>query len=360
MTGSVYTTESLGPTDPRFVTRVPGVREIDHLFAVPASVGRGTLGVEGGVSIVAGPGMGKTSLLNRLARVLDEQRGFAAAIVRAPDIDRYRDDEGFYPYLGALLACIEGALPKSIDVAAMTGGRTRSSDIDEVSEGATPRLFEERIKAIGAAASRATGLCLLFDDLDAIVDAPWKQAFVAALRFTFQSCPGITPVYAVWLLFRDESLAGSNYFRNVTHPVFLSPLARSESAEGGGRSALVRLGLPGASPEDLARISHLGGGHPQLLHRLCADVVASGWRTGHAVPTDGRFDARAIDQQRALVRALLAGSPGLGEALRELDHRAPARATAYRDLPKGLIASGLVDEGDGGEARIPERVRDCF
>lgn len=356
MIDSPFTTASLGPADPRFLTRVPGVREIDHLFAVPASVGRGTLGVEGGVSVVAGPGMGKTSLLNRLARILDEQRGFATAIVRAPGIRPYRDESGFYPYLGAILGGIEQGLRRSTEAASLVGD---FSSAHQAGEGVTPRVFEERIRAIGAAASHATGLCLLLDDLDGIVEAPWRHAFVAALRFTFQSCPGVTPIYAVWLLFRDESLAGSNYFRNVTHPVFLSPLLSSESADGGGRAALIRSGLPDASAGDVARISEVGGGHPQLLHRLAGDVLSSGWRPGCGADVDGLLDPRVVEEQRTLVRSLLAASPGLDEALRGHARKGSAGA-AYRSLPKGLIASGLVDEAPDGQVRIPERVRDCL
>jgi hypothetical protein len=343
-----YTTDSLGDDDPRFLTRVPGVKEIDHLFAVPASVGRGTLGVEGGVSVVAGPGMGKTSLLNRLARFLGDERGVATAIVQLPAVEPYREESGFYPYLDAVLTRIEAGL----------GRHTGAAGAGPGPEETTPRVFAERIGDIGAAASQASGLGLLFDDLDRIIGASWKHAFVAALRFTFQSCPGITPVYAVWMLFRDESLAGSNYFRNVTHPVFLSPLPASPG--GGDRAALVRQCLPEASAGDVARVSSLGGGHPQLLHRLLADVVASGWQAGRGVPIDGRMGAQVIETQRRLVRSLLDASPGLGEALREIARKAETHPSPFRSLPKGLLASGLIDEGAGGEACIPLRVRDCI
>lgn len=353
-----YTTDSLAPADPRFLPRVPGVREIDHLFAVPASVGRGTLSVEGGVSVVGGPGMGKTSLLNHLARDLNERRGFATTIVHGPPIDQYRDEAGFYPYLGAVLREIEAGL-RGTDVPSPPA--TTGDAVEEI----TPRTFDERIRAIGAQASHATGLCLLFDDIDAITQAAWKDAFVAALRFTFQSCPGITPVYGVWLLFRDESLAGSNYFRNVTHPVFLAPLpASSESTDGGSRAALVRAGLPGVSDQDLDRVSALVGGHPQLLHRLCADVLASGWTAGNGAAIDSGLDQSACDGERALVRALLAASPGLAEALRALAARSPTGTggpvVLYRSLPKGLVASGLVDEAADGTARVPLRVAECL
>ncbi len=343
MPARLYTTDSLGPHDPRFMTRMPGASEIEHLFAAPASVGRGTLSVEGGISIVAGPGMGKTTLLNRLAFTLRHERGVATEIVQLPPIDAFLDRNGFYRYLGAVLANIQES-------------GARASPTDEA-HFVTPQIFGARLAEIGEVASRETGLCLLFDDLDRLVDAPWKQAFVAALRFTFQSCPGITPVYALWRLFRDESLPGSNYFRNVTHPIFLSPLTR-DGAGGGGRPALVRVGFPNASPEDVARVSALVGGHPLLLHRFLADVVVSGWESGGEARVDSLLTPEAIDAQRQLVGTLLDASPGLAEALKQLATRITGAEASYRMLPKGLIASGLVDEAEGGTVFIPRRVED--
>jgi hypothetical protein len=353
-----YTTESLAPEDPRLVPRMPGVADIERLFAVPASVGRGTLAVEGGVSVVGGPGMGKTTMLRQLAHVLDERRRIATAFVRLPSSRPYGDSSGFYPYLGAVLAAVRDALlehsarSRLPDEAyeALRRGPQGAESLATVS----PPAFERWMQSLGAAARQGSGLCLLLDDLDDLATATWKQSFVSALRFTFQSCPGITPVYGVWTLFRDEALSGSNYFRNVTRPVFLHPLANGEP-----RAALVRLGLPGATEQDVARVSSLVGGHPGLVQRVLADVVASGWAPGSGAAIDAGLGPDVLEEQRRCVGALLESSPGLAAALRQLGERARLEPIVYRTLPTGLVASGLVDEGAEGVAFVPERIADA-
>lgn len=348
-----YTTDSLGWGDPRAVSRAPGAAEIGHLFLAPASVGRGALGVEGGVSLVAGPGMGKTTTLRQLAFALAERRGVATALVALPDVRAHRDAAGFYPYLGAVLASIRRALvaPAAMVRLPEAAREVLSREGDAAASGAvTPPAFERWMGELGAAASRGAGVCLLFDDVDAVQEASWRQAFVAALRFTFQACVGVTPVYALWLQYRDESLAGSNYFRNVTRPVFLAPLASE------GRVALARHGLPGAAAADVRRASALVGGHPLLLQRLLADVVDSGWSPDSARPLDALLGAERVEAQRRLVASLLAASPGLVEALRQLEARREAAPVSYRTLPVGLAASGMVDEDQAGHAFVPERI----
>jgi hypothetical protein len=350
-----YTTESLAPEDPRQVARVPGIADIERLFAAPASVGRGTLAVEGGVSIVGGPGMGKTTMLRQLSRILNERRRIAAALVRLPSVQPYGDPSGFYPFLGAVLSAVRDALSEHADEGwlpneayeALRRGPPGAEGFTAVS----PPPFERWMQTLGAAARHGSGLCLLFDDVDDLAMVPWKQAFVSALRFTFQSCPGITPVYGVWTLFRDESLSGSNYFRNVTRPVFLAPLATE-----GPRAALVRLAFPEATEQDVARVSSLVGGHPRLVQRLLADVVTSGWAPGSNAPIDSRLGADVVEDQRRCVDAVLSSSPGLAAALRLLDERMRIEPIKYRALPAGLVTSGLVDEDARGLAFIPERI----
>ncbi len=65
-----YTTERLAPGSGAAVLRVPGAREVTRLFPEPSAIGRGSLRVEGGITLVAGPGMGKTTLLGEVARAL--------------------------------------------------------------------------------------------------------------------------------------------------------------------------------------------------------------------------------------------------------------------------------------------------
>jgi hypothetical protein len=353
-----YTTESLAPEDPRLVARAPGVADVERLFAAPASVGRGALAVEGGVSLVGGPGMGKTTMLRQLSRILNERRRIAAALVRLPSVQPYGDASGFYPFLGAVLAAVrdalsepaaEGWLPRQA-YEALRRGPPGAESFTAVA----PPPFERWMQTLGAAARHGSGLCLLFDDVDDLATAPWKQAFVSALRFTFQSCPGITPVYGVWTLFRDESLAGSNYFRNVTRPVFLAPLAN-----GGPRAALVRVAFPQATDQDVARMSSLVGGHPRLVQRLLAGVAASGWAPGSSAPIDARLGADVVDDLRRYVGGVLSGAPGLAAALRLLGERARLEPIIYRTLPAGLVTSGLVDEDARGLAFVPELIADA-
>jgi hypothetical protein len=358
-----YTTDSLASGDLRLVPRHPGIAELERLFAAPASVGRGTIAVEGGVSLIAGPGMGKTTMLRQLAHVLGGQRQIATAFVRLPSVRAYRAPDGFYPYLGAVLAAVrvtllalsrDGALPGE----AHSVLQQLSAEI-AAPERVTPPIFEHWMRELGTVASHGSGLCLLFDDVDDLYEAPWKQAFVSALRFTFQACPGITPVYGVWMLFRDESLAGSNYFRNVTRPVFLAPLSRSDPSDG-PRGALMRYGLAGATAEDMQRVSSLVGGHPQLLHRLLGDVAASGWTSGRQLSVDALLDPSTLEDQRRFASSLLAASPGLTQALQQLAERLASERVPYRSLAKGLAASGLVDESPPGDVFIPQWIADCL
>src|SRR5215218_5760852 len=108
-----YTLASLGADDPRFLVRTPGVADIERLFPSPSSAGRGRLAVEGGVSVVAGPGMGKSSLLANLARRLDGDRNLATALVAAPRAAGYPGEGGFYAFLADLVRALRGALAAS-------------------------------------------------------------------------------------------------------------------------------------------------------------------------------------------------------------------------------------------------------
>src|SRR5438128_1914461 len=108
-----YTTASLEPDHPAFVVRSPGFAELERLFPSPSSSGRGRLAVEGGISVVAGPGMGKTSLLTQIARELDLRRGVATALVKVPASARFPGDDGFYVALGEIVANLRTGLQSS-------------------------------------------------------------------------------------------------------------------------------------------------------------------------------------------------------------------------------------------------------
>jgi hypothetical protein len=204
----------------------------------------------------------------------------------------------------------------------------------------------------------------MFDDVDAVAPAAWKPAFIAALRFTFQSCAGVTPIYALYRVYGDEAQPGSNYFRNVTRPLFLEPLSATRARDGASeREALVRLALPALPQPAIARIDQLVGGHPLLLHALLGALAAalpdgSDGADVTAGDVEALLDHAAVDEQHALAVALLGRTPGLAEALRELV--AAPEPRPHRGLSRGLVASGLVDQDAGGNAVVPGRVREVL
>lgn len=365
-----YTLDALPAGDPRVVPRTPGLRDIERLFPAPVSVGRGRLAVEGGVSIVAGPGLGKTTLLAQLAEALDRERHLATAVVAFPDTAGMLGEDGFYRYLAALVVRIRQSLLASPRIVQTPFAAVRAVLAAEPawdgggsaghlpgSAVMTPRGFESWMHALGAAAVHAPGLGLLFDDVDAVTPASWKSAFVAALRFTFQSCAGVTPIYALYRVYADESLPGSNYFRNVTRPLFLEPLSTAE------RQALLHLALPALTEESSRRIFSQVGGHPRLVHALLADLCAAlpdGSDGDELTPADvdALLGGEAVERQHALVGALIARTPGLIEALRELT--ASQEPRAYRGLSRGLVASGLVDQDADGNAVVPARIAETL
>lgn len=354
-----YTLAPLSPDDPRFQSRDPGVGDIERLFPWPVSVGRGSLAIEGGVSVVAGPGMGKTSLLARLAAHLDRSRRLATALVSVPTATEYPGEDGFYGFLGELVQRTRAALgasgrlrePRGAPVAAVLQAEPAW---DAPTRGCmTPRGFAQWIATLGGAAVHTPGVCLLLDDLDHVQGAAWKAAFVAALRFTFQTSAGLTPVYGLWTLFADEALSGSNHFRNVTRPVFLRPLPMD------GRRALVSAALAALPEPTVARVLALAGGHPLLLHKVLGDLA-------EALPDDdaaSRLSPSSLDAalgpervagQHALARQLVDATPGLAAAVRQLD------ATPDPDLlSRGLVASGLAELGPDGRPAVPERIREA-
>jgi hypothetical protein len=363
-----YTTASLEPDHPAFVVRTPGFAEFERLFPSPSSSGRGRLAVEGGISVVAGPGMGKTSLLAQVARELDLRRGVATALVKVPAGARFPGDDGFYVALGEIVANLRAGLqasPRLLENAfkpvadALTIEPTW--DVQAPARGMSPRGMERWIADLGNAAVRTPGICLLFDDVDHVNTMSWKNAFVAALRFTFQTCAGITPVYAVWNLFADESLPGSNYFRNVTRPFFLEPLAANTiGSNTNERRALVDVDLASLREEAAAEVFRLGGGQPKLLHRLLGDLC-NALDSNADVASLGATEVRALvdrnaDAQRALARELIEATPPLAVALREIV-KAP---NAPRTLSRGLHATGVVDLDHAGRPLVAERVREVL
>ena len=363
---TLATLSSLPAQDPRFVDRQPGVQDIERLFPSPVTAGKGRMAVEGGVSVVGGPGMGKTSLFAQLASRLTEDRRITTATVPFPAVSQYLGDEGFYAFLGELVLRIRGGLLQSQhvleDASCPVALALHPEPVWDVSgaQAMTPRGFERFITHVAQAALHTPGICLLFDDVDQITMAPWKGPFISALRFVFQTSSGITPIYALWTLFGDESLPGSNYFRNVTRPVFLEPLARG-SADTETRSKLVATVMPELSAEVGVSIGQLAGGHPLLLQRLLADlsiqVPAAADRQALTPQTiEQAFGSAMVAEQRQLVLNLLGLSPGLGAALASLR----SKKMPYLSVPKGLVSSGFVDQTDDGIAVLAGRASEVI
>lgn len=344
------------------VERVPGVRGLLRLFPDPSSVGRGSLAVEGGVTVVAGPGMGRTTLLRQLLSALERERGIPTALLTMPEAAVGSGDDEFSRWLAALVDQARDGLLASRLLAGPDFETLRrvleepATDETLSDPEVTPRGLEGWLRRLGAGAVR-TGVCLLVDDVDGAAGKPWKVAFMAALRFAFQAATRVTPIYASWRLFLDETTPGSHYFRNVTRPVFLAPLAKvAASGESSERDALVERVLPGLSAEGRARLFALAGGHPQLLHLVLADL-----RAAFGGDPSG-LDRRTIDAllagaraagERALAARLIAGSPELAASLRELLR---TEAYPYGSLSKVMVASGLVDSDAAQRAHIPELV----
>lgn len=363
-----YTTASLVAGDPRFVERRPGVQDIERLFPSPVTAGKGRMAVEGGVSVVGGPGMGKTSLFAQLASVLAGDRRFTTATVPFPTAENYTGEAGFYAFLAELVLRIHSGLRQSQRVQenpdsalAVALQAPPAWDVPGA-QAMTPRGFERFITTIAHSALHTPGICLLFDDVDQIGSATWKGPFISALRFVFQTSSGITPIYALWTLFGDESLPGSNYFRNVTRPVFLEPLAaESSAAVGETRSKLIGLGMPELSDDTRLAVARLAGGHPLLLHRVLADLqaqlpTASNRAALMPEQIDAALGVNLVAAQRNLVGQLLGHSLGLPAALAELRRK----RMVYADLPRGLVASGFVDQTDDGVAVLAGRASDAI
>ncbi len=337
------------------VPRVPGVREVLRQFPNPASVGRGSLGVEGGITIVGGPGMGKSTLLRQLTRALEEELHLAAGCFALPAIQGYGTTDGFYRYLGELAGAAHEALRTSpgfarAERASLRAHLQNEPHWDAGSRSMTPRGLERWAGELGQEALTAGGVCLLIDDADDAAEAPWKAAFVAALRFTFQASTGVTTIYATWRLFLDESLPGSNYFRNVTRPLFLEPL--STTGTPSERERLAQQVAPVLPPEAGALLGAAVGGHPGLLRAALEDACTR-W-TGSETGDLGAVVAADADRQIARVGALVAQTPQLVETLTRLDRA--EQPYAHRSLPKAVVATGLVECDPEGMARLPPRV----
>lgn len=358
-----FTLDPLNADDPRFVERHPGVQEVERLFPSPVTSGKGSVAIEGGVSIVGGPGMGKTSLLAQLAARLDRDRRLTTATVPLPRVADFHGEQSFYPFLGQLVLRIRQALgqaPRLADPAlAPVAAALQPEPVWDGPQAhtMTPRGFERFIGPLAQAAQRTPGVCLLFDDVDPVVSAPWKGPFISALRFVFQASTGITPIYSLWTLFGDESLPGSNYFRNVTRPLFLEPLPFDPAAPG-SRFALIDRALPHLQPQTRVALARKVGGHPLLLHRLVGDLArrlpGEADQTGLAADAiDAALGPEIVAEQCALIADLLARSPGLPAALKELS-RNPLPMTR---VMRGVVASGLVDDDEQGGSQLPVRVR---
>jgi hypothetical protein len=177
---------------------------------------------------------------------------------------------------------------------------------------------------------------------------------VAGLRFTFQAAAGVTPVFALWSLYFEESMPGSNYFRNVTRPLFVSAL------DGAERDRLIDVGLAALPGAARARVGALAGGHPALLQRVLRALEEAGGDPAALGSGDG-LDALLSPARPALVRAaaeLLGRVPQLEPALRKLE--SSPGAVAYAALPRSLVTAGLVDRGAGGEAVLPVLLREAL
>lgn len=367
-----YTTQSLAADDSLLMDRQPGVAEIERMFPSPVAEGKGRKAVEGGVSVVAGPGMGKTSLLAQLAAKLHGDRRLITAQIAIPDVTSYLDESGFYAFLGEIVLRTRGALLQTMQT--ITPPAAQDASYNEIhaalqtepawdvpdAQAMTPRGFERFIATLAQAALHTPGICLLFDNVDNVGTAPWKGPFISALRFVFQASSGITPIYALWTLFGDESLPGSNYFRNVTRPVFLEPLSADVTAPG-SRFELMNLGLPELILPTRTAISRLVGGHPLLLQTILRDLtqqMPDADLRAQLVPEQlaAALGAEVVAEQQRAVSRLLSLSTGLAAALTDLERKRPR----YAGLPRGLVASGFVDKDDDGVAVLIERAREVL
>jgi len=362
-----YTLAALDGEDERFVDRRPGMRDVERLFPSSVSAQKGSLAVEGGVSLVAGPGMGKTSLLRRLERRLATERGLLTAFVEMPDADGYPDEGGFYGFLGELAARIHTGLraaarvaPSIFEPVTAVLAEEPTYDVDQAAGAMSPRGFQRFIAGLAQAGVHSPGLVLLFDEVDHVIRASWKNAFLAALRFTFQTSAGMTPFYGVWNLFGDESLPGSNYFRNVTRPIFFEPFAMGTETAPGERRLLITRGFPALSAAAVAHVGRVAGGHPQLLQRVLADLgeaLASEAPERVATLTEDDVEdalgPERIQAEEALAASLVSATPALLKPLQTL-LRAPLPARA---LSRALFASGLLDSDENEMAFVPLRVQ---
>ena len=80
----LYTSAPQPPDGPAHVARTPGARDVVRLFPEPRAAEHGSLGVEGGITLVAGPGMGRTTVLGQVQAALERERRIPSARVELP------------------------------------------------------------------------------------------------------------------------------------------------------------------------------------------------------------------------------------------------------------------------------------
>jgi hypothetical protein len=156
-----YRLAPLSPDDPAFVVRAPGARECLRLFPEPSASGRGSLGVGGGITMVAGPGMGRTSLLAQVQQALESQLRVPCARVQAsPD----RTSRGFQAFLGELAEQARLGLSRSPPTAAPEHAALRAAlqaalpgDVPGQPGQLTPRALQGWVDGVGRAPPRRAG-----------------------------------------------------------------------------------------------------------------------------------------------------------------------------------------------------------
>ena len=358
----LYTSAPLPPDSPAHVARTPGARDVVRLFPEPRAAEHGSLGVEGGITLVAGPGMGRTTVLGQVQAALERERRIPSARVELPV---QASDAGFYSFVGALASGARDALARSRCLAEPEHAPLRAAlaqplpfDVTSDPAALSVRGLQSWITELGRAAAQGRGCCLLFDGLDAVAQRDWASALVAGLRFTFQAAGGVTPIFALWDLYFEESLPGSNYFRNVTRPIFISPLSAAPAGTS-ERDQLIDVSLAGLGAPARAAAGAIAGGHPGLLQATLAALaerVDAAALPGLDAATVRALLAPARPELRDRAAALLARVPQLQSALRRLAEESVAHAA----LPRALLTAGLVDLAADGRATLPECVRDAL
>jgi tetratricopeptide (TPR) repeat protein len=275
-TPSVYNQERL---DDETFCRLFVARQ-DRLEQLLSGLRHAAAGGEAEHQVVVGArGMGKTSLLRRVAIAIGEEEGLAAAFLPL----RFREEQYNVISLDAFWRNCGEALAQWCEE---NGRQSEADALDEAIESPQWRNSEEAARAFLAVCDRiGRRACLLVDNLDLILGSLSDQEGWA-LRNDLQKANGPCIIGAA-THFLEQAGQRNAPFYEFFHPLELEPLTEAELvhsmqifAAGRGEAGARVTALLATGPERIRTLYNLTGGNPrilvliyQLLERADSDTI---------------------------------------------------------------------------------------